>query len=712
MRGSQKRKRQYFGRVRLDGVEFKVGDDVYLKRIDAGKEESDEEVEDCVVCRRAGGGTMIECDICLGGFHLKCLDPPLKAVPAGDWACLYCEEGEGRNKRKRPTRRSIKRHRTARERLLASELWAARIDRLWKEPDSSYWFEGPWYIIPEETAMGRQPHNGRREVFRTNHIDTNEMESILRHCYVMEPGAFQKASNEGDDVFFCEYEYDAQWHTFRRIANIDQNDLALSNDGNSEGDWSGDNTEEHEVKSSTYRKHKKQKKVIKEVPIRRKKYSIAAKHANSHSRIGGLEGLWAKSIPSDVRRSQTEFEKAKHALLLSSIPGSLPCRETERKEIRSFLDDAVAAGTQCLGRCLYISGVPGTGKTATVLEVLRGLHKRVEDGELQPYRFIEINGLRLISPEHTYTMIHEALTGEHIGWKKALQKLDKRFSQIVSSSSVDGRPCILLVDELDLLVTRNQSVLYNIFDWPTRAHSRLIVIGIANTIDLPERLLPRIASRMGLQRISFSPYTHHQLQEIIHSRLCGIQAFDKLSVEFASRKVAAVSGDARRALELCRRAVELAEQRLSDLSSTTIKGCRHAKGLGASGKLIGMADVEAAILEMFQAPHMQIMKQSSKQAKIFLLAILHEQNRTGMAETSFEKVAIAHSLLCSTNNEQCPNWDTLLAIGCRLGACRLLLSEQGSQHRLQKLQLNFPSEDVSFALKDNKEVPWLAKYLC
>lgn len=34
--------------------------------------------------------------------------------------------------------------------------------------DGSYWFRGRWYIIPEETAAGRQPHNLRREIYRTN----------------------------------------------------------------------------------------------------------------------------------------------------------------------------------------------------------------------------------------------------------------------------------------------------------------------------------------------------------------------------------------------------------------------------------------------------------------------------------------------------------------------------------------------------------------
>ena len=61
--------------------------------------------------------------------------------------------------------------------------------------------------------------------------------------------------------------------------------------------------------------------------------------------------------------------------------------------------------------------------------------------------------------------------------------------------------------------------------------------GIANTMDLPEKLLPRISSRMGIQRLCFGPYNYQQLQEIILSRLKGIDAFEKQAIEFASRKV-------------------------------------------------------------------------------------------------------------------------------------------------------------------------------
>lgn len=42
------------------------------------------------------------------------------------------------------------------------------LSSLWKEVDGTYWYRARWYIIPEETSAGRQPHNLRRELYRTN----------------------------------------------------------------------------------------------------------------------------------------------------------------------------------------------------------------------------------------------------------------------------------------------------------------------------------------------------------------------------------------------------------------------------------------------------------------------------------------------------------------------------------------------------------------
>lgn len=83
------------------------------------------------------------CDDCLGGFHLKCLKPPLKEVPEGDWICQFCEARKlGKEVVLPNPPKGKKRKRTAREKLLSSDLWTAHIENIWKEVDGTYWFRG------------------------------------------------------------------------------------------------------------------------------------------------------------------------------------------------------------------------------------------------------------------------------------------------------------------------------------------------------------------------------------------------------------------------------------------------------------------------------------------------------------------------------------------------------------------------------------------
>ena len=57
---------------------------------------------------------------------------------------------------------------------------------------------------------------------------------------------------------------------------------------------------------------------------------------------------------------------------------------------------------------------------------------------------------------------------------------------------------IVLMDELDQLLTTKQEVVYNFFNWPNLPNSRLVVIAVSNTHDLPERVMSaKVKSRLG-----------------------------------------------------------------------------------------------------------------------------------------------------------------------------------------------------------------------
>lgn len=72
-----------------------------------------------------------------------------------------------------------------------------------------------------------------------------------------------------------------------------------------------------------------------------------------------------------------------------------------------YLDEDAWCTGSSGGRCLYVSGVPGTGKTATVLETMRCLRRKAQAGQLPSFQFVEINSLRLPSPQHAYTHLYE-----------------------------------------------------------------------------------------------------------------------------------------------------------------------------------------------------------------------------------------------------------------------------------------------------------------
>ena len=99
-------------------------------------------------------------------------------------------------------------------------------------------------------------------------------------------------------------------------------------------------------------------------------------------------------------------------------------------------------------------------------------------------------------------------------------------------------------------------------------------------------------------------YTREQLTEIVKTRLEGLDVFTADAIELCSRKVAAVSGDARRALDLCRRAAELAQKR---------------------GGSVGLEDIRSALGEMSSSPIVAAMENCALHEQLFLVRFRFER---------------------------------------------------------------------------------------
>ncbi|KAI1104129.1 P-loop containing nucleoside triphosphate hydrolase protein [Jackrogersella minutella] len=335
------------------------------------------------------------------------------------------------------------------------------------------------------------------------------------------------------------------------------------------------------------------------------------------------------------------FQIARAQLHVASVPTSLPCRESEFSLVYSHLEAAITDGS---GACIYISGTPGTGKTATVREVVSKLDEAVRSDELDDFIFVEINGMKISDPHQSYSLLWEALKGQRVSPSQALDLLEREFN----NPSPRRVPCVVLMDELDQLVTKNQSVMYNFFNWPGLRHSRLIVLAVANTMDLPERTLSnKISSRLGLTRITFPGYNHEQLMKIIQSRLEGVPGniVEPDAVQFASRKVAAVSGDARRALDICRRAVELAEAETRTSEPDPATPSKRAKAKpgeadktkNSRGK-VTISTVKRAINEATTSPLQQYLRALPFASKLVLTSLLVRNERSGLPDSTYGEV--------------------------------------------------------------------------
>ncbi|KAF5585132.1 origin recognition complex subunit 1 [Fusarium pseudocircinatum] len=425
-----------------------------------------------------------------------------------------------------------------------------------------------------------------------------------------------------------------------------------------------------------------------------------------------------KLSPSQVESSP--FQIARSRLHVSSVPTSLPCREGEFSLVYSHLEAAISDGT---GNCIYISGTPGTGKTATVREVVSRLEEAVGSDELDDFIFVEINGMKITDPHQSYTLLWEALKGERASPAQALDHLEREFS----NPSPRRIPCVVLMDELDQLVTKNQAVMYNFFNWPTLRHSRLIVLAVANTMDLPERTLSnKISSRLGLTRITFPGYNHEQLMKIIQSRLEGVPGniVDPDAIQFASRKVAAVSGDARRALDICRRAVELAEADAPSDPATPSKRDSQTQPKG-SGR-VTIATIKKAINEATTNPIQQHLRSLPLMSKLVMAALLLRIRRTGLAETTFGDTLDEIHRACLRAPAALPGVATVLNNGLKgtqigsqrpmtrpghihtaaleLVAAGLINLEAQRAERSSKLRLSIADDEVKMALRDDGDL--------
>ena len=220
-------------------------------------------------------------------------------------------------------------------------------------------------------------------------------------------------------------------------------------------------------------------------------------------------------------------------LSISYVPsGPLVGREKEHSALLSTLTKHTARGGP--SGSLYICGLPGTGKTLTVTRVVQQL----------PVRKIWVNCANLAKPKDVFTRVADSL---------GLPESNDAHEAIRKFSASTGEKVVVVLDEVDFLTTRDQTVLYAAFEWARPQNARVVVVGVANALDLPSKLLPWLRASGCVPEVhTFAPYGTSALTAILKQRVGG--EMSNAAVLMTAKKIAACAGDARAALDVAREA--------------------------------------------------------------------------------------------------------------------------------------------------------------
>jgi len=227
--------------------------------------------------------------------------------------------------------------------------------------------------------------------------------------------------------------------------------------------------------------------------------------------------------------------------------------------------------------------------------------------------------------------------------------------------------------------------------------------------------------------------------QIIQSRLEGVPGniVDPDAIQFASRKVAAVSGDARRCLDICRRAVELAEA-ASNQDTDPSTPSKRAKAKEDAGKklsgqkgIVTINTIRRAIDEATSSPMQQFLRSLPLSSKLFLSALLAKLRRTGISESVLGEVideAKRMAKMSSNSHIQgflLSNSDSAFVgkelarkdkkaprvLGMGEAASELMeagiIAAEWRGERSGKVRLNVGDEEVRLAFKDDQDVKGL-----
>lgn len=229
----------------------------------------------------------------------------------------------------------------------------------------------------------------------------------------------------------------------------------------------------------------------------------------------------------------------KSVLTLQYLPDILLHRENEVKLISSYIerfDNGEAIPN------IIIYGPTGSGKTSVIKYAIKNYQPKNLDIEYLNGRFYNT----------TYRVLSK-LTYEE-------DRLGLPMSYFIDKLRTRSKNMLVAIDEVDFIKDIDE-LLYLLSRLNDESKVYTSMILITNSIQLKSRLDIRTLSSLNEREIFFNPYSANQLVDILEHRVkMAIEGeYEKAAISKIGAIAAAESGDARYALKILIRALEIAE---------------------------------------------------------------------------------------------------------------------------------------------------------
>ncbi|CAL5388552.1 unnamed protein product [Camellia sinensis] len=368
-------------------------------------------------------------------------------------------------------------------------------------------------------------------------------------------------------------------------------------------------------------------------------------------------------------RDAVQLSAVKEALHVSTAPHTVVCREDEKKRVLEFCKQCIE---QEKAGSLYVCGCPGTGKSLLMERVKDSLVYWAQGAGFQPLDVLAINCTSLTNTSEIFNT-----------WKKSTPEESQKFYFTIKASSE--------------FVLAKAAI-----NWPEDDR-------IANAIDLADRFLPRLQSlSCKPMMVTFRAYSKDQIIMILQRRLMALPyvVFQPQALELCARKVAAASGDMRKALCICRMLqAELRESACNLDFSLAENGYSNQQTTPACDLIMQGIDIvrvdhmAIALSKTYRSPIMDTIQSLPQHQQIILCSAV-KLFRGGKKDTTIGELSKSYLDICKLTLIP-PVGIMELSSMCRvLGDQGLLKLGQSREDKLRRVTLKVDEADVAFALQE------------